>query len=118
MGIYTNLEDKWYDFVDYLDQYVPIGNAIDKIDKIIPSFLIALVLFFLLILFFEYYFPAFAILYDPIATKIYASKLLSPLLNIGVSNISSPAIKKKTEAIIAINPYSISLLAINRFRLK
>ncbi len=50
INIYTSLEDKWYDFVDWLDKYVPVANVVDSIDKIVPSFLIIIALFLLLLI--------------------------------------------------------------------
>jgi hypothetical protein len=50
MGIYQNLEDKWYGFVDYADQYIPIGPPVDKIDEYFPSFYIIIILFAIILL--------------------------------------------------------------------
>ncbi len=50
MGIYTNLEDKWYGLVDKVDEYVPIGKVVDKVDKVVPSFLVFLAIIFLLLI--------------------------------------------------------------------
>ncbi|MDD4128243.1 MAG: carboxypeptidase-like regulatory domain-containing protein, partial [Candidatus ainarchaeum sp.] len=50
INIYTSLEDKWYDFVDWLNQYIPVANVVDSIDKVVPSFLIVIALFVLILL--------------------------------------------------------------------
>ncbi|MFA5358137.1 MAG: carboxypeptidase-like regulatory domain-containing protein, partial [archaeon] len=49
MGLYTDLEDKWYDLVDSIGA----GGIIDKIDSVVPSFMlfigiIAIILIFLI----------------------------------------------------------------------
>ena len=49
MGIYTFLEDKWYDLVDWLNQYVPIANVIDSIDRVVPSFILFIAVLLLLL---------------------------------------------------------------------
>jgi len=46
-GIYYFFEDKWYDALDKIDEKVPVYKVIDPIDKVVPSF----VLFLLLVLF-------------------------------------------------------------------
>ncbi|MFA5125748.1 MAG: hypothetical protein WC462_01970 [archaeon] len=46
-GIYYFFEDKWYDVLDKIDGKAPIYKVIDPIDKVVPSF----VLFLLLVLF-------------------------------------------------------------------
>lgn len=55
MGIYSRFEDKWYSFLDKVNYKIPIYKLIDPIDRIIPSFLlflIVLILFFSVGLFF------------------------------------------------------------------
>lgn len=55
MGIYSRFEDKWYSFLDKVNSKIPIYKLIDPIDRIIPSFLlflIVLILFFSIGLFF------------------------------------------------------------------
>ncbi|MDO8537984.1 MAG: carboxypeptidase-like regulatory domain-containing protein [archaeon] len=47
--IYYKLEDKWYNFLDKVDEKIPIYNIIDPIDKVIPSFIVFIVLILLLI---------------------------------------------------------------------
>ncbi len=49
LGIYTYLEDKWYDLVDWLNQYIPIANVVDSVDRVIPSFILFLALLLLLL---------------------------------------------------------------------
>ncbi len=46
LRIYNAAEDQWYAFFDWLNNYVPVYSLIDPIDKVIPSF----VLFILLVL--------------------------------------------------------------------
>jgi len=50
LGIYTTLEDKWYDLIDWVDGFVPINPLIDKIDKVFPSFALLIILILLLII--------------------------------------------------------------------
>ena len=50
VGIYSDLEGKWYDFLELLNNYVPILNITDKVDDIVPSFLVFSALLLLLIL--------------------------------------------------------------------
>jgi len=45
LGIYTFLENKWYDFVEWANKFVPIAKVTDAIDKRFPSFLVFLGLF-------------------------------------------------------------------------
>ncbi len=37
---YYKIEDKWYDFLDKINQYVPVYEIIDPIDRIVPSLLL------------------------------------------------------------------------------
>ena len=47
---YYFLEDKWYSLLDKIDKHAPIYKVIDPIDRVIPSFvLFLLVILFLLI---------------------------------------------------------------------
>jgi len=50
LGIYTYLEDRWYDLVDWLNQYVPVANVIDSVDRVIPSFILFLAILILLLI--------------------------------------------------------------------
>ncbi len=50
LGIYTYLEDKWYDTVDWLNQYIPVADTIDSIDKVIPSFILFLAILIVLLM--------------------------------------------------------------------
>lgn len=50
MGIYSNLEDKWYGLIDKIDEIVPISGTIDKIDEVVPSFTIVLAIILIFIL--------------------------------------------------------------------
>jgi hypothetical protein len=80
-GIYFYFEDKWYSTLDKLDQHVPIYKVIDPIDKIIPSY----ILFLLLILFsliLTGYFISFSNTYD---IKIIT---LDSKTNLGISNVN------------------------------
>jgi len=49
LGIYSTLEDKWYDCLEWLNNYIPILKVTDKIDGIIPSFALFLSLLVLII---------------------------------------------------------------------
>ena len=52
-GIYSGLENKWYAALDALDQKFHIYPIIDRIDEVIPSFLVflsALFLIFILVI--------------------------------------------------------------------
>ena len=35
---YSNLEGKYYDFLDAINQRVPVYEIIDPVDKVVPSF--------------------------------------------------------------------------------
>lgn len=50
MGLYSGLENKWYDFIDWLNQYIPIAKLTDRIDRVIPSFLLFIIIIFLLLI--------------------------------------------------------------------
>ncbi|MDD3159630.1 MAG: hypothetical protein PHQ98_01530 [Candidatus ainarchaeum sp.] len=45
MGIYSSLEDKWYDLLDKIDNVLPIYKLIDPIDNIVPSFILFSLIF-------------------------------------------------------------------------
>jgi hypothetical protein len=49
LGIYTVLEDKWYDLVDWLNQFVPVAGVVDSVDRVVPSFILFIA--FLILLF-------------------------------------------------------------------
>ncbi|MFA5126315.1 MAG: hypothetical protein WC462_04930 [archaeon] len=48
MGIYSTLEGKWYDFLEWLNNYVPVLKLTDKIDGVVPSFALFLSLLVLI----------------------------------------------------------------------
>ncbi|MFA5126314.1 MAG: hypothetical protein WC462_04925, partial [archaeon] len=50
MGIYSTLEGKWYDFLEWLNNYIPVLSITDRIDDIAPSFLVFSALLLILIL--------------------------------------------------------------------
>ena len=52
MGIYSNLESKWYSILETIDQVVPVTKITDKIDNKVPSFLVFLLILIIIILFF------------------------------------------------------------------
>jgi len=41
---YFGLEDGYYAFLDKLQEHIPIYSIVDPIDKVIPSFLLLLIL--------------------------------------------------------------------------
>ncbi len=43
---YFGLEEKYYDFLDGLNQHIPAYELVDPIDKVVPSFLLFIALFF------------------------------------------------------------------------
>ncbi|MFA4856001.1 MAG: carboxypeptidase-like regulatory domain-containing protein, partial [archaeon] len=47
---YFGLEDKWYQAIDKIDSKIPIHGIVDRIDKIVPSFALFLVIVALIIL--------------------------------------------------------------------
>jgi hypothetical protein len=51
MGVYSNLEDKWYATLDRVDKVVPVYKIIDPVDKVIPSFILFLIILIIIILF-------------------------------------------------------------------
>ena len=95
-GFYYNLEDKWYDVLDALDKkQVPVYKIIDPIDKIIPSFLLfILLLLFILILL--AYFVRFGVINEFTLTAIDSSSKVK-LEGVVVSgNIDETAFSKVT----------------------
>ena len=57
---YFKVEDKYYDFLDQLNKKVPVYNAIDPIDKVVPSLLLfsGIILLLLILLFSFIAFPS------------------------------------------------------------
>ncbi|MFA5763601.1 MAG: hypothetical protein WC915_02215 [archaeon] len=51
MGIYSSLEDKWYAALDRVNSVVPVYKIVDPVDKVIPSFILFLIIIIGLILF-------------------------------------------------------------------
>jgi len=49
LGIYFTLEGKWYDFLEWLNNYIPVLGITDRIDDIVPSFLVFSALLLILI---------------------------------------------------------------------
>src|SRR3989338_2372048 len=49
MKFYYSLEDGWYNFLDGLNQVIPVYKIIDPIDQVIPSFALFLLLLLLLL---------------------------------------------------------------------
>jgi hypothetical protein len=47
--IYYAIEDKYYSFLDKVNEYVPIYKIIDPIDEVLPSFVLFIMLFLLLL---------------------------------------------------------------------
>ena len=48
--IYSNMENRWYNLLDQLEQYIPIYKIVDKIDIVAPSFILFLVLCLIILL--------------------------------------------------------------------
>jgi len=57
-NIYFACEDKWYGFWDKVDSKIPVYGVIEKIDKIIPSFVLFIIIIIALALFFSWGFIA------------------------------------------------------------
>ena len=54
-GIYYNAEDKWYDFLDFLDhKQIPVYKIIDPIDRVVPSFLLFILTMIFVLIFVAY----------------------------------------------------------------
>jgi hypothetical protein len=49
LGIYTALENKWYDFIEWANKFVPIAKVTDTIDQYFPSFIVFLSLFLIVL---------------------------------------------------------------------
>ncbi len=49
--IYYSLEDKWYALIDKIDARIPISGIVDKVDSVVPSFALFLIILILIILF-------------------------------------------------------------------
>ncbi|MCD6434360.1 MAG: hypothetical protein J7L14_02005, partial [Candidatus Diapherotrites archaeon] len=43
MGIYSALEEKYYAFLDWLNNYIPVYGIVDRIDRIFPSFILFII---------------------------------------------------------------------------
>src|SRR3989344_2263884 len=50
MGIYSKLEDGYYRLVEKIDGVIPIAGLVDRIDKIMPSFALFIILIALIAL--------------------------------------------------------------------
>jgi hypothetical protein len=50
LGIYSFFEDKWYDLLEWVNNFVPVLSVTDQVDRIIPSFILFLLFLLLLIL--------------------------------------------------------------------
>ena len=48
--IYYKLEDKYYDFLDKLNEKIPVYKVIDPIDRIFPSFMLLMLIILILLL--------------------------------------------------------------------
>ncbi len=48
---YYSLEEKWYGFWDKVDTKIPVNGVIDAVDSVIPSFLLFLIVLFLVLVF-------------------------------------------------------------------
>ncbi len=47
-SVYFALEDRYYDSLDYVNQYVPVYKIVDPVDRVFPSFILLIVFFLLL----------------------------------------------------------------------
>ncbi len=47
---YFNWEEKWYSFLDKLDEHLPVYKVVDKVDNVVPSFALLLILIFIIFL--------------------------------------------------------------------
>jgi len=50
LGVYSNLESKWYSVLEVIDHVIPVTKVTDKIDEKVPSFLVFIAIIFILIL--------------------------------------------------------------------
>ena len=96
-GIYYYFEDKWYNLLDKIDTKIPIYKIIDPIDKVIPSF----VLFLLLVLFilvFLLYLIRFTSPYD-VTFIVYDAETKSALSGVILSGtINDELFNEKTDS--------------------
>jgi hypothetical protein len=53
-NFYYSLEDNWYNLLDWMNNYVPVYKVIDPIDRVVPSFILFLLLLLLTIVFAGY----------------------------------------------------------------
>lgn len=42
--VYLQWEDKWYNFLDKVDSHLPVYKLVDRIDKVVPSFLLLIII--------------------------------------------------------------------------
>jgi hypothetical protein len=89
-GFYHFFEDKWYDLLDKIDSKVPVYKIVDPIDKIIPSFIVFLLIVVFLI-FAGMYFIQFSSPYELTITTFDSSttKTLSRVMLTGMINDAS-----------------------------
>ncbi|MBT4191793.1 MAG: hypothetical protein HOE11_00645, partial [Candidatus Diapherotrites archaeon] len=48
--IYFSMEEKWYSMLDKIDAHIPIYKVVDKIDNVVPSFALLLIIILILVL--------------------------------------------------------------------
>ncbi|MBT7241444.1 MAG: hypothetical protein HN878_03055, partial [Candidatus Diapherotrites archaeon] len=90
MGIYSFFEDKWYGVIGAIDHIIPITKLTDRLDAHFPSFLVFLLIIFILLIGFIFLFSGNFIgltqTYDAEITVV--SKIGLPLSGVSV-NLSS-----------------------------
>jgi len=86
-GFYHFFEDKWYDVLDKIDAKIPVYKIVDPIDKVIPSFIVFLLIIVFLI-FAGMYFIQFSSPYELTVTTFDSSttRSLSGVMLTGIIN--------------------------------
>jgi hypothetical protein len=85
VGLYSSLEDKWYTTLDKIDSIVPVYKIVDPIDKIVPSFILFLIIIFFILFFLGFSF--FQIGNDNSIDIIIISETGIPLSDVKISLI-------------------------------
>ena len=47
--VYFSMEEKWYSLLDKIDAHIPIYKIVDRIDNIVPSFALLLIIVLILV---------------------------------------------------------------------
>lgn len=84
---YTKMEEKWYSLVDKVNEHIPVYSVVDAIDKVVPSFVVFLLLSFLIV--FGLVFFIFSSFFQPINYEfVVVDENTQPLPYVNVNFVS------------------------------